>query len=124
MYVLHLKDNSQLYVEPYNDPQNEEDGRSKIFDSHKNYIDYIDTDTTTEDEYNQIINFYATQDTLDFCNNFATVFELYTDPTPLLEEFYTTEEIENDRNTLTDMEFCNKYLLNKLGNYYVIIGEY
>lgn len=126
--------NGCVYIEPYNSKHNEEQDRAKIYDSNHNYIDYISLDGLTKKRYLQLIKYIkGSENAVAFIVNTtgATSYDLSKNLSDLLysiiESDQDTEslaELETDLETLSEIELLNKYMINRVGDYYFYIGEY
>ena len=121
IYIKKLK--GFIFIESYNQKKNEENGRAKIFDSNKNYIDYISLEETTKKEYNQIVKEYKKiKDISDLIENM--LFYNSYDYSPNLEYLLYSildgqpneiiDELENDLKTKTENELILKYTIKFL----------
>lgn len=133
------KANGYIYVEYLN--KGEEQGRAKIYDSNWNYLDYIATNEMTKEQYqNIILGMQNAKNDLDFIqyylcwNSFDcanTIFEAidsaydndyvgYDDYDDCKE---TIDELTHDYDTLTEKELCDKYDVNRVGNWFMICND-
>ena len=122
-----------IFVEPYNSKRNEEKERAKIYDSNKNYLDYIPLDNTTKKEYKNILKEYKqVKDTADMIENilFYNSYDYSQNLEYLLfsildgQDEETIEQLEKDIKTLTENELIYKYEVNRIGDNYFYLGDY
>lgn len=138
MNKIKLKNGGFVYIEPFNDY--EDDERCQIYDENMNYLDfyYTNHDEFDEDCYYGIIDYLRNLDDIheylmtifdryDYGNSLKQVLENYLDTYAM---DYQPEELENEldkllleRSTTTEQEFCANHGINKIGNLY-IIGDY
>lgn len=126
--------NGCVYVESYNGKHNEEKDRAKIYDSNHNYIDYISLDGLTKKRYLQLIKYIKeSENIVAFILNTtgATSYDLSKNLSDLLystvesdQDTETLAELETDLEALSETELLNKYMINRVGDYYFYIGEY
>lgn len=122
-----------IYVEPYQSETNEEENRSKIYDELGNYIDYISTESITEQEYNNILADYlkATDiedfitncllvDSCDYGENLENVLYSVFETTCETDEDF--EKLENDIKTKNEKELMEEYCINKIGKWYFFLN--
>nr|DAT76265.1 MAG TPA: hypothetical protein [Caudoviricetes sp.] len=122
-----------IYVEPYQSETNEEENRSKIYDELGNYLDYISTESITEQEYYNILaDYLKATDIEDFIENKLLV-DSY-DCSESLENticstFETTcetdedfEKLENDIKTKNEKDLMEEYCINKIGKWYFFLN--
>lgn len=138
-----------IWVESYDDHIEPE--RCDIYDEYQNYIDYIDVENITKEEYDKYIDellnaknieqFIKYIDDLLNAKNIEQFikyfyypnYEYSDDRLDLMYKIYDEErqsedydthskammdELRNDDEKLNDVEFCDKYLINKIGRYY------
>ena len=109
--------------------QREEEDRVKIFDSNKNYLDYLSAESVEESaEYDNI----TPQECLDrFANNLASIetIEELLDWFGLNDDLITTDRVvvENylhyfDMDDDSDIE--ENEWVNKIGDYYIVVSDY
>lgn len=128
-----------IWVESYDDHIEPE--RCDIYDKYQNYIDYIDVENMTKDEYDRYIDDLLNAKNIEqFIKYFYYPnYEYSDDRLDLMYKIYDEErqnedydtyskaimdELRNDDEKLNDVEFCNKYMINKIGRYYFYMGEY
>ena len=125
--------NGYVFVESFNGKHNEERERAKIYDEDMGYLDYISLDNTTKKEYLGIIKeFRKAKDIFDFIENymFCNVYEFSEDLEYLLtciSENWDEEniiEIKNDLKNLSNKKLVEKYMINRIGDYYFYLGDY
>lgn len=127
-----------IWVESYDDHIEPE--RCDIYDEYQSYIDYINVEFMTKEDYNTYINMILnSKDVEHFIQNFSNLyFYCSTDRLDLMYKIYSEErqneeydthskvfmdELRQDDKTMTDVDFCNEYLLNKMGNTYFYVGD-
>lgn len=140
-----------FYIEDYED--HEEENRCKIYDERMSYLDYIWVcnygDGWNEDieedkkEYETKIEELQNSETIEyFLESLDEVdnlgFDVTKDIYDTLESFYDGEivmededlycklivdELRWDFENLDDEELMNKYSMNKIGEYYIKVGE-
>lgn len=127
-----------IWVESYDDHIEPE--RCDIYDEYQNYIDYINVENMTKEEYDEYLDMMLSSKDIEhfiqiFCNPY---FYCSTDRLELMYNIHSEErqdedhdtyskaimdEIRNDDETLGEVEFCDKYLINKIGKYYFYMGD-
>ena len=132
MNKIELKCGGFVYIEPFNDYEEEE--RCKIYDENMNYLDYY-ADVYELDEYNKIIDFFSNiNDIHDYLEIIYRSYDYGNSIDDLIDNFLTTnywdysqeemeqmtEEMKQDRETMTEHDFCAKHLINKIGNLYFV----
>lgn len=131
IYIKNLK--GFIFIEPYNSKHNEEQERAKIYDSNKNYLDYISLDNTTKKEYKNILKEYKqAKDTADMIENilFYNSYDYSQNLEYLLfsildgQDEEIIEELEKDIKTMTENELIQKYEVNRIGDNYFYLGDY
>ncbi len=131
-----------FYVEDYED--HEEENRCKIYDERMSYLDYIWIDDESDfTRYNRIIEELQNSETIEhFLESLDEVddlgFDVSKDIYDTLESFYDGEitmededlycklivdELRWDFENLDEEELMNKYCMNKIGEYYIKVGE-
>lgn len=127
-----------IWVESYDDRI--EPGRCDIYDEYQNYIDYINVENMTKEEYDKYIDDLLNAKNIEqFIKYFYYPnYEYSDDRLDLMYKIYDEErqnedydtyskaimdELRNDDETLSDVEFCDKYLINKIGRYYFYMGD-
>lgn len=140
-----------FYVEDYED--HEEENRCKIYDERMVYLDYIavfdygdgwsvDLEDDKEDYENTIKNLQNSETIVHFLESLDEVddlgFDVSKDIYGTLESFYDGEivmededlycklivdELRWDFENLDEEELMNKYSMNKIGEYYIKVGE-
>lgn len=127
-----------IWVESYDDHIEPE--RCDIYDEYQSYINYINVEFMTKDDYNTYIDMILnSKDVEHFIQNFSNLyFYCSTDRLDLMYKIYSEErqneeydtyskvfmdELRQDDKTMTDVDFCNEYLLNKTGNTYFYVGD-
>lgn len=131
---IEMKFGGYIYVESYRGKHNEEDFRSKIYDENKNYLNYIDTEFLSKKEYHNILKEYRNQQLEEFISNFADSYDYSVNLECLLasayDEYYIgydeynyckefIDELTKDCETLTEKELCDKYDVNRIGDYFI-----
>lgn len=130
--------NGSIYVEDYD--SSIEPDRCDILDEYENYIDYIDLNGMTKDDYFKYVDdLLSSKSILDFIKKFShreyfcdsdrlsLAFAVYRDGYE--EEFLDLyhkcfmDDIRWNDETLTDKDFCDKYMFNKIGNSYFYLGD-
>lgn len=133
------KANGYIYVEYLN--KGEEQGRAKIYDSNWNYLDYIPTEEMTKKEYQNIILEMQNAKDMDdfilnclFWNRFDSSYTIFETIDSVYDNDYVgyddyddckeaIDELTHDYDTLTEKELCNKYDVNRVGNWYMICND-
>ena len=127
-----------IWVESYDDHIEPE--RCDIYDEYQNYIDYINVENMTKEEYDKYIDDLLNAKNIEqFIKHFCyTNYDYTDDRLDLMYKIYDEErqnedhdtyskaimdEIRNDDEILGEVEFCDKYLINKIGRYYFYMGE-
>lgn len=127
-----------IWVESYDDHIEPE--RCDIYDEYQNYIDYINVENMTKEEYDKYIDDLLNVKNIEqFIRHFCYPNYAYSnDRLDLMYEIYDEErqnedhdtyskaimdELRNDDEKLNNVEFCDKYLINKIGKYYFYLGE-
>lgn len=127
-----------IWVESYDDHIEPE--QCDIYDEYQNYIDYINVENMTKEEYDKYIDdLLNAKDIEQFIKHFCYPnYEYSDDRLDLMYKIYDEErqnedydtyskaimdEIRNDDETLGEVEFCDKYLINKIGKYYFYMGD-
>lgn len=130
---------STIWVESYDDHIEPE--RCDIYDEYQNYIDYINVENMTKEEYDKYIDDLLNAKNIEqFIKYFYYPnYEYSDDRLGLMYKIYDEErqnedydtyskavmdELRNDDEKLNDVKFCDKYLINKIGKYYFYMGEY
>lgn len=122
-----------IYVEPYQSETNEEQDRSKIYDELGNYLDYIDTECITEEEYYNILadllkatdidNFitqYLLVDSYDCSESLEnTICSAFESTCETDEDF---EQLEKDIKAKNEKELMEEYCINKIGKWYFFLN--
>ena len=127
-----------IWAESYDDHIEPE--RCDIYDEYQNYIDYINVENMTKEEYDKYIDdLLNVKNIEDFIRQFGyTNYDYTDDRLDLMYKIYDEErqnedydtyskaimnELRNDDETLGKVEFCDKYLINKIGKYYFYLGD-
>lgn len=127
-----------IWVESYEDHIEPE--RCDIYDEYQNYIDYINVENMTKEEYDKYIDDLLNVKNIEqFIRQFCyTNYDYTDDRLDLMYKIYDEErqnedhdtyskaiidELRNDDEKLNDVKFCDKYLINKIGKYYFYMGE-
>lgn len=127
-----------IWVESYDDHIEPE--RCDIYDEYQNYIDYINVENMTKEEYDKYIDDLLNAKNIEqFIKHFCyPSYEYSDDRLDLMYKIYDEErqnedhdtyskaimdELRNDDETLSNVEFCDKYLINKIGKYYFYMGD-
>lgn len=127
-----------IWVERYDDHIEPE--RCDIYDEYQNYIDYINVENMTKEEYDKYIDDLLNAKNIEqFIKHFCyTNYDYADDRLDLMYKIYDEErqnedhdtyskaiidELRNDDEKLSDVEFCDKYLINKIGKYYFYMGD-
>lgn len=130
--------NGSIYVEDYENSI--EPDRCDILDEYENYIDYIDLNGMTKNDYLKYVDdLLSSKSIVDFIKKFShreyfcdsdrlsLAFIVYrTDYENEDEDMFSKvfmDDIRNDDKTLTDKDFCDKYMFNKIGNIYFYLGD-
>ena len=118
-------------IEEYN--KGEEKSRAKIYDENMQYLDYIDTETITQKEYNSELELLQDMEneesffdyfcqSYDFGNTPQEILTTYCDDIALGNGFEETaeerQEITTSIENMTNEELCKEYDINKIGNMY------
>mgnify|MGYP004595840365 CR=1 FL=1 len=122
-----------IYVEPYQNETNEEQDRSKIYDELGNYLDYISTESITEQEYNNILaDYLKTTDIENFIEKGLLVnsYDYDENLEDLLYSIFETscetdedfELLEKNIKTINEEELITKYCINKIGKWYFFLN--
>lgn len=122
-----------IYAEPYQSETNEEENRSKIYDELGNYLDYISTESITEEEYNNIlVDYLKATDIKDFIENKLLVdsYDYDENLEDLLYSIFETscetdedfELLEKNIKTRNEEELMTKYCINKIGKWYFFLN--
>lgn len=128
-----------IWVESYDDHIEPE--RCDIYDEYQNYIDYINVENMTKEEYDKYIDDLLNAKNIEqFIRPFGyTNYDYADDRLGLMYKIYDEErqnedhdtyskaimdELRNDDEKLNDVKFCDKYMINKIGRYYFYMGEY
>lgn len=130
MNKVELKCGGYVYVEPFEDYEEEE--RCKIYDENMVYLDYY-AEVYEIGEYNDIINRLKNIDDIheylsdlyrsyvyghtieEVIDNYIEAY-FWKDAPEYRKEIYT--EMLNNRLIMTEQEWCEEYMVNKIGNYY------
>ena len=135
MNKINLKCGGHIFVEPFDD--HEEEDRCKIYDEYDNYISeiYVNYEELfAKAHYDAVVQEMANCE--DFINWISCVFSSCTWGTSLKDLIesvaddkaveYTYEELQAELKEMYDYlekhgerEFCTYYLINKVGDYYV-----
>ena len=127
-----------IWVESYDDHIEPE--QCDIYDEYQNYVDYINVEFMTKEEYDRYIDDLLNAKNIEqFIRQFCyTNYDYADDRLDLMYKIYDEErqsedhdtyskaimdELRNDDEKLNDVEFCDKYLINKIGKYYFYMGE-
>lgn len=127
-----------FWVESYDDHIEPE--QCDIYDEYQSYIDYINIENMTKEEYDKYIDdLLNAKNIKDFIREFGyTNYDYADDRLGLMYKIYDEErqnedydtyskammdELRNDDEKLNDVEFCDKYLINKIGKYYFYMGD-
>ena len=127
-----------IWVESYDDHIEPE--RCDIYDEYQNYIDYINVENMTKEEYDEYLDMMLnSKDIEHFIQNFCNpYFYCSTDRLELMYKIYSEErqdeeydtyskvfmdDLRNDDKIMTDVDFCDEYLINKIGKYYFYMGD-
>lgn len=109
--------------------------RAKIYDENMEYIDYICLDGKTYTDYKEIVDCIKNSSNIEFFIEFTTGqtnYDYSESLTHLLESIFDNgdcdndvwQELQNDIATLREKELLDKYMINKVGDYYFYLGEY
>lgn len=122
-----------IYAEPYQNETNEEENRSKIYDELGNYLDYISTESITEEEYNNILTYYLKTtdikdfienglliDSYDYCENLIDLLDCVFGSTYETDEDF--DQYQKDIETKSEEELMEKYYINKIGKWYFFLN--
>lgn len=129
----------RIFIEPYED--HEEEDRCKIYDEYEGYIDYIPIEFLSKDEYNLYVSQLLTTNTignfikrLKYRNclrskdRYGLMCALYKDDFEREDvDLYSKaiiDELRDDDENLSDRQFCEKYMLNKIGDTYFYLGDF
>lgn len=127
-----------IWIESYDDHIEPE--RCDIYDEYQNYIDYINIENMTKEEYDKYIDDLLNVKNIEqFIRQFCyTNYDYTDDRLDLMYKIYDEErqsedydtyskaimdELRNDDEKLNNVEFCDKYLINKIGKYYFYMGD-
>lgn len=134
MNKIELKCGGFIHIEPLN--QGAEPERCKIYDELGNYLDYIYVDCEeAETIYNNTIEYLSNlNDIHEYleslfrsydCGN--SLEDLYDSIVDTVYWDYTLEELEDFHKEyfdklekLSEKDFCAEYMINKIGNLYVL----
>lgn len=122
-----------IYVEPYQSETNEEENRSKIYDELGNYLDYISTESITEEQYNNILaDYLKATDIEDFIENGLLVdsYDYDKNLEDLLYSIFETscetdedfEKLKKNIKTKNEKELMEEYCINKIGKWYFFLN--
>ena len=135
MIKVNLKCGGHIYVEPFDD--HEEEDRCKFYDENMNYLDYIDI-SYEEDfaraHYDKEIEYFEQLE--DLHNYLGAVLRSYTCGDSIEDIidnicednvlYYTPEELDEEKQQMLDFyaqngekSFCTEYYINKIGGLYV-----
>jgi len=124
--------NGYIYVENYNGKHNEEEDRAKIYDSNKNYLDYISLDGVSKQQYkDELKTLSSAKDFEEFAELLGLFRYDYSESLEyLMSSIFdnTTQEefdnMEHDRETMSESDFIQEYMINRVGNTYFYFGDY
>lgn len=118
-----------VWVESFNGKKNEEEDRAKIYDENGEYIDYICLDGVDKKQYkNELKALVKAKDFEEFADLLGVCRYDYSESLEyLMSSLYdntTQEEFDNmeaERETLKEIDFLQKYAINRIGNTYFYI---
>lgn len=123
--------NGYIFVEDYDNT--EESDRVKIYDENMAYLDYISLDGLSKEKYNAILQAYEQSTNVEeFLDGFYISYGYCESLRNLLKSIFGTgdwtnddwHELQHDIATLSEKELLDKYMINKVGDYYFYLGEY
>lgn len=127
MKKIKLKDNSIIYIDKFR--HNKEDGKCRIYDSNKQYLDYFEEDGQTKKDYKNFIHSLSQLNAYEVFMLFAddsfsssisakSIIEHYVEAVIACNNNDEADEILHDLETMTDDEICEYYNMNKIGKMY------
>lgn len=126
--------NGCIYVESFDGKHNEEEDRAKIYDSNKNYLDYISLDGISKQQYkDELKTLSSAKDFEEFAELLGQFRYDYSESLEYLMSSifdtpdYSQEEFDNmehDRETMSESDFIQEYMINRVGNTYFYFGDY
>ncbi len=120
-----------FFVEKYN--KGEEKSRAKIYDENMQYLDYIDTETITQKEYNSELELLQNMENEEsffdyFCQSYVfgntpqEILQMYWDDITFGNGVAETEKerkgIATSIENMINEKLCKEYDINKIGNMY------
>ena len=127
MIKINMSWGGHIYVEPYHCENNEEENRSKIYDEKGLYLNYINTEFISFEQFNKILTSYKKSKSLENFIVDCLLIESYdysTDLNRLLYSRYddadkeTFEQLEKDIAKMKEIRLMLGYYVNKIGKWY------
>jgi hypothetical protein len=135
MREVELTDGAIVYITDYGNS----DGKCRIYDSNKEFLNYFEENGTTEEDYENFIVRMSSLDSTGLFECFSDSYRGYdygNSPEEIMKNYCNdvmegceynqlSENLKNevkdvlfDCFTLTDEELCREYDINKIGNLY------